>query len=117
VLLADHKPDAALDAMSKEPDEANRLTCMPAALWALGRRKESDAMLAEAEKKYHALSAYGLAYCYAYRGEKDEAFKWLNHARDNQDLRLQFINEDPDFRSLHSDPRFALLDRKGGKSP
>ena len=109
VLLADQKPDAALDAMRKEPDEANRLTCMPAALWALGRRQEADAMLAQAAERYPGLAAYGLAYCYAFRGDKDEAFKWLNHAHDNRDLRLQFINEDPDFRSLHSDPRFSAV--------
>jgi adenylate cyclase len=112
ILLADHKPAAALDAMRKEPDEANRLTCMPSALWALGRREEADTMLAQAEEKYQASAAYGLAYCYVFRGERDKAFKWLNRAYDNQDLRMQFLNEDPDFRSLHSDPRFAALERK-----
>ena len=112
MLLADHQPDAALEVMSKEPDEAERLTCMPAALWALGRQSEADAMLAQVKDKYKDSAAYGLAYCYAARGNKDEAFKWLNRAYDNRDLHLQFLNEDPDLRSLHSDPRFAALEQK-----
>ena len=112
VLLADHKPTEALDALGKEPDEANRLSCMPAALWALGRRGESDAMLAQAEAKYSAVAAYGLAYCHVFRGDKDGAFTWLNRAVENQDLRLQFLHVDPDFRSLHSDPQFAALERR-----
>jgi adenylate cyclase len=53
-----------------------------------------------------------VAYNYAVRGDKDEAFKWLNRAFDNHDPHLQFLNEDPLFRTLHSDPRFAALGRK-----
>jgi tetratricopeptide (TPR) repeat protein len=112
MLLADHKPEAALEIMSKEPDEAERLTCMPAALWALGRRAEADAMIKTAEEKYPNSVAYGLASRYAARGDKDEAFKWLARAYDNRDLHLQFVEEDPDMRSLHSDPRFTALARK-----
>jgi hypothetical protein len=53
-----------------------------------------------------------VAYNYAVRGDKDEAFKWLNRALDNHDLHLQFLNEDPSFRTLHSDPRFGVLGRR-----
>jgi adenylate cyclase len=112
VLLAEHRLDAALETMSKEPEEASRLICMPVALWSLNRKPEADALLAQAKEKYQDSGAYGIAYNYADRGDKDEAFKWLNRAFDNHDLHLQFLNEDPSFRTLHSDPRFAALGRK-----
>jgi TolB-like protein/TolA-binding protein len=112
MLLADRKPAAALEIMIKEPDEAERLTCVPAALWSLGRRSEADAMLAQVKEKYPDSAAYGLAARYAARGDKDEAFKWLTRAYDNRDLHLQYLEEDPDLRLLHTDPRFAALVRK-----
>ena len=112
VLLAEHRPDAALETMSKEPEESSRLICMPVALWSLNRQPEADALLAQAKEKFQDSAAYGVASNYAVRGDKDEAFKWLNRAFDNHDLHLQFLNEDPSFRQLHSDPRFAALGRK-----
>jgi hypothetical protein len=112
ILLAEHRPDAALETMSKEPEEASRLICMPLALWALNRQPESDALLAQAKEKYQGSAASGLAMNYAFRGDKDQAFKWLNRAQENRDLHLQFLNEDPAFRTLHADPRFAELARK-----
>ena len=112
VLLAEHRPDAALETMSKEPEESSRQICMPVALWSLNRQPEADALLAQAKEKFQDSAAYGVASNYAVRGDKDEAFKWLNRAFDNHDLHLQFLNEDPSFRQLHSDPRFAALGRK-----
>ena len=112
VLLAEHRPDAALETMSKEPEESSRLICMPVALWSLNRQPEADALLAQAKEKFQDSAAYGVALNHAVRGDKDEAFKWLNRAFDNHDLHLQFLNEDPSFRTLHSDPRFAALGRK-----
>jgi hypothetical protein len=52
---------------------------------------------------------FGLAYCYAMRDDKDQAFTWLNRAYDRHDLHLQFMNEDPALRTLHSYPCFAVL--------
>jgi tetratricopeptide (TPR) repeat protein len=109
ILLAQHNPADALTVMSKETDEAARLTCTPVALWALGRHAEAAALLEEAKAKYRDSSAYGLAYCYTAMGDKDEAFKWLNLAYENRDLSVQYVNVDPDFRSLRSDPRFKAL--------
>ena len=112
VLLAEHRTAAALETMSKEPEESSRLICMPAALWSLDRQPEADALLAQAREKYQDAADYGVAYNYVVRGDKDEAFKWLNRAFDNHDLHLKFLNEDPIFRTLHSDPRFAALGRR-----
>jgi serine/threonine-protein kinase len=85
---------------------------MPVALWSLNRQPEADTLLAQAKEKFKDSAAYGVALNHAVRGDKDEAFNWLNRAFDNHDLHLQFLSEDPSFRTLHSDPRFAALARK-----
>ena len=112
VFLAEHKPAAALETMSKEPEELSRLICMPAALWSLNRQPEADALLAQAREKYQDSADYGVAFNYTVRGDKDEAFKWLDRAFDSHDLHMKFLNEDPTFHPLHSDPRYAALERK-----
>ena len=85
VLLAENKPEAAFAVMSEEPDEGSRLTCLPQAMWELGRRSEADAMLAKAENKYGDSLATYLAETYAMRGDKNAAFKWLARADENHE--------------------------------
>jgi TolB-like protein len=109
LLLAQQKPDAALAAMQEEPDERFRLTCMPDALWALGRHAEADRLLAEAAQKYAGSAAFFLAQSYALRGDKNEAFKWLNRSYENREAALSVIRFWPTFRNLHGDPRFTAL--------
>jgi len=40
---------------------------------------------------------------------RDEAFAWLDSARVHRDYNLLFINHDPNFASLKSDPRYAAI--------
>jgi TolB-like protein len=111
VLLAEHKPDAALATMREETDQDSRW-CIADALWALGRRKEADAVLAEAKAKYADSQAYSLAASYALRNDKDEAFKWLDRAYDNRESGVMTMWADAFLRSLRGDPRFTALLRK-----
>ncbi len=60
-------------------------------------------------------SPTGLAAAYAAAGQKDKAFEWLEKAyeeREGQDLTL--LKYVPDFKNLHSDPRFSGMLRKIG---
>ena len=60
-------------------------------------------------------SPTGLAAAYAAAGQKDKAFEWLEKAyeeREGQDLTL--LKYAPDFKNLHSDPRFSAMLRKIG---
>jgi serine/threonine-protein kinase len=59
-------------------------------------------------------AAYQNAEIYAWRGEKDKAFEWLERAYVQNDGGLSFIKADPLMKSLHSDPRFAAFLRKMG---
>jgi adenylate cyclase len=75
----------------------------------MGRHDESDRYLADFTKKYSKLDPYSLAWMHASRGEKDQAFKWLDlafqaHATGMTSLRLELP-----LRSLHCDPRYTAL--------
>jgi TolB-like protein/Flp pilus assembly protein TadD len=113
VLLARNQSDAALAVMSEEPDEASRLTCLPNAMWILGRRKEADALLVEAASKYSDSGAYALAASYAMRNDRDQAFKWLDRAFENREAPVSVMMKwDPLLRNLHRDPGFTPLLQK-----
>jgi serine/threonine-protein kinase len=109
ILLAAGKPDAALAMAREETDEASRPTCVADALWVLGQRPEANALLLAAQTKYGSTGAYSIAESYARRGEKDEAFKWLDRAYENDEAQVTLIRSDPSLRGLRADPRFAIL--------
>lgn len=111
VLIAEKKPQVALAIMNDEPDPDDRW-CAADALWALGRRSEADALLAEAKSKYANSQAISIAQAYALRNDKDEAFKWLERAYDNHEPAITVIGADPELRNLRGDVRFAALLRK-----
>ena len=60
------------------------------------------------------LAAYQIAEAYAYRGDKDQAFEWLERARRQRDPGLPQLRKDPLFENLHADPRWnAFLHTMG----
>jgi TolB-like protein/Tfp pilus assembly protein PilF len=103
---------AALTAMQREPNEDYRLRGLALAYAALGQRSASDAALKSLVEKFSASDAYGIAAARAYRGEIDDAFRWLDRAYRQHDSGMLDIKADPLLRNLHGDRRFqALLTR------
>ncbi len=111
VLLEAHKPDAALAIMREEADRDSQW-CVADALWGLERRTDAEAFLAEAKAKHADTQALQIAQSYALRGDKDEAFKWLNRAYDNRQTLLYVVRQDPLLRNLRGDPRFEEFVQK-----
>lgn len=104
--------DAALAAIQREPDEDYRLRGLALVYSASGQRRESDAALNSLAEKYAANDAYGIGAVHAYRGEIDEAFRWLDRAYRQHDAGMIALKADPLLRNLHGDRRFeALLTR------
>jgi adenylate cyclase len=101
--------DAALAAMQLEPNEDYRLRGMAIAYSALGRRTESDAALYSLTEKFATHDAYGIAEVHAYRGEVDNAMRWLDRAYRQHEPRMPEIKADPLLRNLHGDRRFQVL--------
>jgi adenylate cyclase len=100
---------AALAAMQLEPDEDYRLRGLAIAYSALGRRIESDAALYSLTEKFSTRDAYGIAEVHAYRGEVDDAMRWLERAYRQHEARMPEIKADPLLRNLRGDRRFQLL--------
>ena len=97
-------------------DEAFRLTGTAMVEYTLGHADESDQALDALKTKYATGSAFQIATIYAWRGEKDQAFEWLDRAYDQHDTGMPRLRYDPTLASLHDDPRFAALVKKMGLS-
>jgi TolB-like protein/Flp pilus assembly protein TadD len=102
----------ALTILGNSADEEDKLSVLPSVYWSLGRKAESDAALAQLRQKYGKSLAYEIADVYAYRGEADMAFEWLDRASGLRSGRMPEIKFDPYLHDLHSDPRYKALLRK-----
>lgn len=69
------------------------------------------------EAKHTNVSPFNIARIYEGLGEKDQAFAWLEKAYAERDSNLTNLKVEPEFDSLHSDPRFTDLLQRIGVSP
>ena len=112
VYLAQGRAQEALAEIEKEPAGLYRDLGEALAYHALGRRQESDTALARLISRHSNDSGYQIAQVYAYRGEVDQAFAWLNRACKQHDPGLMWFKTDLKLMSLRKDPRYAQLLRK-----
>lgn len=85
----------------------------------IGRQAEARKIL-EALKKVAAtkhVPAEEIAAVHVALGEKDEAFRWLERGYAEHGGAFHAIAIRPDFRELHSDPRFQDIIRRIGLDP
>jgi TolB-like protein/Flp pilus assembly protein TadD len=104
VLLARRQPEAALAEYSKEPVDIVRIGGSAMAYFALGSKAESDAALAQMVGGMTD-HPFAIAEVYAFRGETDEAFKWLDRALARKDPGLVLLHN-PAFKKLEDDARY-----------
>jgi tetratricopeptide (TPR) repeat protein len=109
VHLAQGRPQEALAEMEKEPTGFFHDLGMALAYHALGRHQESDAALASLIARYPNDCAYQIAQVYAYRGEADRAFTWLERAHRQHDGGLMLMKTDLLLKSLRGDRRYAEM--------
>jgi TolB-like protein/Flp pilus assembly protein TadD len=112
VLLARNQPEAALTEMQNEGDDATRFGGSAMAYFALRRKADSDAALAQMLKDQAKHNPFYIAQVYAFRGESDEAFKWLDRAYEQKDLSLSHIKGDAPFKTLEGGPRYKAVLKK-----
>lgn len=65
----------------------------------------------------HYVSPYNVALVYAGLGETDNALSWLKKAFEQRGLFLAWVNTEPMFDGIRSDPRFADLVTRIGLKP
>jgi len=106
--------EAALREAGLEPNERYRRFELALALYTRGDRPAADATLAELIARDRDVMAYQIAEVYAWRGEKDKAFEWLQVSLDTHDTGTASLLIDPLLRGLQHDPRYNSLPAKIG---
>jgi serine/threonine-protein kinase len=92
----------------------NRLAGLALAEHDLGHAAESKSALDQLIAAHAMDGAYQIATVYAWSGDRDQAFAWLDRAIKQHDNGLVGLTYDPLLRGLRADPRFAALCRKMG---
>jgi serine/threonine protein kinase/tetratricopeptide (TPR) repeat protein len=112
IYLAQGNTDSALAVTEREPAEVWRLFGLALVHHAAGRTQQADAALAELIRKHSEVCPYQIAEVYAYRGEADRAFEWLEKALRLRDAGMSTIVGDPLLARIAKDPRFSALLRR-----
>ena len=107
ILLAEKKPQQALTEFEMEPSEWGKLMGQALAYHALGRPQPSDAALTKLIATHGQDAAFQVAQVYAYRGQPDKAWQWLERAYQQRDSGLPSIKTEPLLESMRHDPRYA----------
>jgi tetratricopeptide (TPR) repeat protein len=103
---------AAIGEFKRESNPMEQATGLALAYHALGRATDSNAALTKLINGGAGNYAYEVAEIYAYRGNRDEALKWLERAYVQKDATLKWILRDPTMAKLESDPRYKAFLRK-----
>jgi Flp pilus assembly protein TadD len=111
-LLVRGRPEEALLEAEWVTIPYARLTLSAAAYHALGRKAKSDKALGELVENLPGSAAYQIAIIYAFRGEADRAFQWLERAREQGDAGLMYLRGDPLLEKIRGDARYTTFLRK-----
>jgi TolB-like protein len=112
ILLMEGKPQDALSEMQKETPVGGRSAGLALVYHALHRDREADVELAGLEAEHATDMAMWIAEAHAFRGQKDQAFAWLDRAYTQKDIYLWTIKGDPLLKNMATDPRYRALLRK-----
>jgi TolB-like protein/Flp pilus assembly protein TadD len=111
VLLARGEREVALAEMLKESDDQMRLGGSAMAYFTLGRKVDSDAALAQMIKS-PTHRPFFISSVYAFRGQMEEALKWLDTSAMQGESALLLLKSQPMFDKLEGDPRYKAFLKK-----
>jgi len=115
-LLVTGDVEGALAAIEKEPGEMHRLQGLALIYQAMGKRERStealEKLIAEGSK-----GTFEITEVHAYRGELDEAFKWIDRAIERHDRGLRHVTYSPFLDNMRDDPRFDDVLLRVGLKP
>jgi TolB-like protein/tetratricopeptide (TPR) repeat protein len=109
VLLARSMPEAALEEADKEQNPFWRRYARILSLIALQRSDEADSLLQQMIIEHGGDAAYQLAEIYAFGGDVDEAFNWLDRAWRQRDGGMSELIGNYFFSNLENDARWREL--------
>lgn len=114
------EPQAALAEFQRDKSEVIRLAGTALAEHTLGRAENEEEAIAALRARFSESEPYEIATVYAWRGDRDEAFAWLNRAIDERGgrgvsrLRIRWMKTDPLFANVRDDPRWEAALRRMG---
>jgi TolB-like protein len=114
--LLQHRLPDALAEFQKLNDEGVRQMTTAMVEHASGHEKQSQQALKDLIAKHAKDMAYQVGDVYAWLGDKDKAFEWLERAYQQHDSGLNGIAYDPILAGMESDPRYDALLKKLGLS-
>jgi len=106
--------EAALRAATQESDPDWRAYAIALAQQARGDAKAADEALNALIAGHSNDMSFQIATVYAFRGDADKAFEWLEQAYKKQDPGAMAVVDNPFTRELRSDPRFGAFCKKIG---
>jgi hypothetical protein len=106
------RPQDALPEVKRVLSDSLRTYLYAITYAAIGQEKQSDAALKEPIAKYSTHDSVEVASVYAFRNQRDEAFKWLDRAYAQHEDNLAGINMWPELKNLHRDPRYSAFLKK-----
>jgi serine/threonine protein kinase len=104
--LLEGRAEDALATFRKIDNEGFRLSSVAMAEYTLRHERESQRALGQLIAQHATEAAFQIAEIYAWRGEKDKAFEWLERAYRQRDGGLSDIKTDPPLADLRTDPRY-----------
>jgi serine/threonine-protein kinase len=110
-LLLQGDPKEALSNLGP-PETVFRRTLLALGEHDLGRADEAQRALDDLIARDGRSQAFRIAEVYAWRGDRDRAFEWLDRALEQNNPALSYANTDPLLRKLRADPRYAALLKK-----
>ncbi len=117
ILLLQGRPQEALDMIRQDSDSWWQDFAMPLALFSSGQQTEADQAAANFIQT-HPDGPFQAAEIYAWRGETDQAFEWLERAYAERDSGLHEVLNDPFLASLRADDRWrSFLEKLDLKEP
>jgi adenylate cyclase len=114
IFLGMGKNEKALVELEKCKDPFWNLYRKCMVMYALGNKKEANSLLQSFLDEFGENSQPNIAHVYAFRGEIDNAFKWLEISYDIRDQSLLEILNYPEFENLWGDPRWNTFINKLG---
>lgn len=110
--------EGALAEFENEKEQAYRLHGLALAYHDLGREQASREALNELVEKEREVWPYGLARAYAWLGDADETFRYLEEKKARPDaIQMGGLATHPMFRKLHDDPRWLPFLESIGQTP
>ena len=108
VYLLQGKFEEAVTAAEPDAADWTRYLIISSARWSQKRIPESDKALTQLTGLAD-MAAYQVAEAHAYRGDRDQAFEWLERARKQRDPGLGALRKDPFMENIRDDPRWKAF--------